>query len=256
MIDFAFALPQLNILIFILSVLFFAGLIQGVFGLGFAMIATPTLSLLLDYRVAVVLAAVPLWFLASRFIFEERALVRSSKVSRKLVPGILVGSTLGVVLYGLLPSDAYYALLGALLLLSALVPYFLRHMAWINSETGIRGGHPFGFLAGVTESLMNVGAPFVLLFSGISNLNRPQQLLALNLCFAIGKTVQLGLITLFIPVAVPTVQIIFGVIFSSIGFRLGQRFSGTWSEALFRRTLFIFLLFMASAMLAKSVGLF
>lgn len=132
------------------------------------------------------------------------------------------------MLYANLPVSANYALLGTLLLTSAFVPLVLRHLGTISQEPRIRGGLPFGLLAGVTESLMNVGAPFILLFSGISNLQRHQQLLALNLCFAIGKTVQILLIALFIPITVSWPHIGLAVLSSSLGFQVGDRFGGHW----------------------------
>lgn len=248
MIDLSTALPYTDQVVVSLTILFIAGLIQGIFGMGFAMIATPMLGLFLDYRVAVILAAVPLWFIATRYILQRRHYVRESQVTRSLLPGIMIGSLAGVVLYGLLPVGANYALLGVLLLVSAFVPLALRHLRWIGRDTSIRGSKPLGFLAGVTESLMNVGAPFILLFSGISNLKRRQQMLALNLCFAVGKSIQIVLITLFIPVSVSWVHVGLAVICSTIGFQFGDRFGGQWSEVQFRRGLFIFLLIMAVAM--------
>lgn len=255
MIELSAALPDAHQVLLSVAILFFAGLIQGVFGLGFAMIATPILGLFLDYRVAVILAAIPLWFLATRYIIQRRQTVRSSPVTRSLGPAIIVGSIVGVVLYANLPVGANYALLGALLLISAFVPLALRHLGTLGKEPRIRGGLPFGLLAGVTESLMNVGAPFILLFSGISNLQRRQQLLALNLCFAIGKTVQILLIALFIPVTVSWAHIGLAVLSSSLGFSVGDRFGGQWSEEKFRRGLFVFLLIMAAAMAVRAASI-
>lgn len=254
MIELSNVLPDADLVILTLAVLFFAGLIQGVFGLGFAMIATPILGLFLNYQVAIILAAIPLWFLATRYIIKQRQAVRSSPITRSLGPAIIVGSIVGVVLYANLSVSANYALLGVLLLVSAFVPLAVRYLGPFNQKSRIRSGLPFGLLAGTTESLMNVGAPFILLFSGISNLKRRQQLLALNLCFAIGKTVQILLIALFIPVTVSWPHIGLAILSSSLGFQVGDRFGGQWSEEQFRRGLFSFLLIMAAAMGMRAVS--
>ena len=55
-----------------LAILAGAAFAQGVFGLGFAMIATPLLALFLDYRAAVLLAAVPLLVLAGNWLVVNR----------------------------------------------------------------------------------------------------------------------------------------------------------------------------------------
>jgi uncharacterized membrane protein YfcA len=248
MIDLSVSMLDIDLVLISLCILFVAGLIQGLFGLGFAMVSTPMLGLFLDYRVAVMLAAVPLWFIACRYIFTMRKVIKSSIVVKSLVPPIMVGSVFGVIFYAILPVNANYALLGLLLLLSAFLPLILRYFNLIGDEPYLRGARPLGFFAGVTEALMNVGAPFILLFSGISNLRRRQQMLALNLCFAVGKTIQITLISLLIPVGISWIHILLAVVSSSFGFVAGDWFSGEWSEKVFRKVLFVFLIIMSLAM--------
>ena len=72
-----------------------AAFAQGVFGLGFAMIATPLLALILDYQAAVFLAAVPLLVLASFWLVTNRRLVRQGDIPWTLLPGIALGAALG-----------------------------------------------------------------------------------------------------------------------------------------------------------------
>ena len=86
-----------------LFVLALAAFVQGVFGLGFAMIATPLLALFLDYQTAVMVAAVPLLVLALYWLAVNRPYLHTSGIPWTVLPGIVTGAALGVALQVSLP---------------------------------------------------------------------------------------------------------------------------------------------------------
>jgi hypothetical protein len=101
-----------------LAALALAAFAQGVFGLGFAMIATPLLALILNYQAAIFMAAVPLLVLASYWLLINRRMVIRSGVPWTLLPGIAGGAAVGVAAQIALPQRASLLLLAALLVLS------------------------------------------------------------------------------------------------------------------------------------------
>ena len=188
--------------LYCLIVLLAAGFAHGVFGLGFAMIATPLLALALDYRSAIFLAAVPLLFISVYFLAIRRRLVFDEPLAKLMTPGIIVGSLVGVLLQGFMPQTMALILLAVLLACSAALPSILQRWRAQHSANANASPHAFGVLAGVTESSLNVGAPFIVLYGGLAGLNRARQLLALNLCFAVGKSIQVFLLTVATTISV------------------------------------------------------
>ena len=96
-----------------LLVLALAAFVQGVFGLGFAMIATPLLALFLDYQAAVLVAAIPLFVLAVYWLAVNRLYLFRSGIPWTLLPGIMTGAALGVALQISLPQRVSLLLLAA-----------------------------------------------------------------------------------------------------------------------------------------------
>lgn len=150
-------------LVYCFAVLALAGFVQGVFGMGFAMIATPLLAMVVDYSSAIYLAAVPLWVIASVFLLLERKRAFAEPLCLRLVPGIIAGSVIGVMLQTALPQRLSLALLGFLLIFGALVPTLLQWLKMAPRTMRARSVATFGASAGITEAALNVGAPFMVL---------------------------------------------------------------------------------------------
>lgn len=234
-----------------LAILAVAAFAQGMFGLGFAMIATPLLALFLNYRAAVILAAVPLVVLAAYWLAANRQVLRHSGVPWPLLPGIVVGAATGVWLQVSLPERLSLVLLAALLAFSVALPWCLQHLRADVSVVSRRAAPLFGALAGVTEAALNVGAPFMVLFGGLGRLTRHQQLVALNVCFFVGKTIQVSLLsTASWPLT--AMPLLLGVAVCLLFYRAGDRLAGRYPAAAFRRLLSVFLSLMAVALVMRS----
>jgi uncharacterized membrane protein YfcA len=216
-----------------LLVLALAAFVQGVFGLGFAMIATPLLALFLDYQTAVMVAAVPLLVLALYWLAVNRPYLH-------------------VALQVSLPQQVSLLLLAALILFSVVLPLIQSRWVSASPAVSVRRAPWFGLLAGVTEAALNVGAPFMVLFAGLARLSRLQMLIALNICFALGKSIQIGLLIIVAPVAVSLELLAAGVLMSLLAFRIGDRIAGRLSEAGFQAWLRIFLLAIATLLVIRS----
>ena len=235
-----------------LLVLATAAFAQGVFGLGFAMIATPLLALFLDYRTAVMVAAVPLLVLALYWLTVSRHDLHRSGIPWTMLPGIVTGAALGVALQVSLPERVSLLLLAALIVLSVALPLIQRRWVSRSAVVSVRSAPWFGLLAGVTEAALNVGAPFMVLFAGLARLSRLQLLIALNICFAFGKSIQITLLTIVAPVPLSLPLLLAGVLVSLLAFRVGDRLAGRLSETGFHAWLRIFLLAMAALLVIRS----
>lgn len=235
-----------------LLVLGLAAFAQGVFGLGFAMIATPLLALFLDYQTAIFTTAVPLFALAGYWLLSNRKTLRLSGIPWALLPGIGAGAVIGVALQVSLPQRVSLLLLATLIVFSILLPFALS--LWIpkNRTFTPRSAPLLGVLAGVTESALNVGAPFIVLYAGLARLTRLQLLICLNLCFALGKAIQLSLLMMVAPVPVSWHILLASVLICLLAFRLGDGLAGKFKEEGFQALLRIFLLAMAAMLVVRS----
>lgn len=236
-----------------LLILGLAGFTHGVFGIGFAMIATPLLALYLDYTTSLLLAAIPLLGMSGWWLAYHRSAWRSEHIPLPLLVGIGTGSVLGVAVQLALPAQASMLLLAALLAMSVALPRVLRLWNTVNPDRVRRHGAAFATLAGLTESSLNVGAPFMVLFGALAQLNRVQQLLVLNVCFFLGKSIQIALMVASgaTSQASPAVLSAAAVV-SLLLFMAGNGLSGRFPEAAFRRALNGFLTLMVVALLARA----
>ena len=235
-----------------LAALALAAFAQGVFGLGFAMIATPLLALILNYQAAIFMAAVPLLVLASYWLLINRRMVIRSGVPWTLLPGIAGGAAVGVAAQIALPQRASLLLLAALLVLSVAIPWILGRWHQVASDRMRRAAPLFGALAGITEAALNVGAPFVVLFAALSRLSRVQQMVALNLCFCVGKAIQVALLLAVAPAPVSGISLPLGVVVCLVFFRLGDHLAGRFPEDSFRQGLRFFLCVMAALLVVRA----
>ena len=235
-----------------LLVLALAAFVQGVFGLGFAMIATPLLALFLDYQTAVMVAAVPLFVLAVYWLTVNRLYLFRSGIPWTLLPGIVTGAALGVALQVSLPQRVTLLLLAALILFSVMLPLIQRRWISESAMVCVSSAPWFGLFAGVTEAALNVGAPFMVLFAGLARLSRLQLLIALNVCFALGKSIQIALLMIVAPPPLSLPLLIAGVIVSLLAFRAGDRLAGRQSENGFHAWLRVFLVAMATLLVIRS----
>ncbi|NBS97211.1 MAG: sulfite exporter TauE/SafE family protein [Betaproteobacteria bacterium] len=234
-----------------LAILAVAAFAQGVFGMGFAMIATPMLALFLDYRAAVFFVALPLLVLSGSWLFVNRHNLHHPRFPWSLLAGIVVGASTGVWLQVALTERVSLLLLATLLGFSVALPWGLEHLRTDVSVASRRAAPLLGALAGITESALNVGAPFMVLFGGLGRLTRQEQLVALNLCFFFGKAIQVSLMTSAIWLVAP-LPLVVGLSVSLLLYRAGDRLAGRYPAAAFRRLLAGFLSLMAVSLLVRA----
>lgn len=229
-----------------------AAFVHGVFGIGFAMIATPLLALLLDHRSAVFLAAVPLLAMATCWLIAHRRSLCDTSIPKGLLGGICVGALCGVALQATLSPRASLLLLAALITTSLVVPIILARWRPGNEPLAWQAAPALGTLAGVTESALNVGAPFMVLYGGLAKLERLQQLLALNLCFCIGKAIQVGLTASSAPPLATGPALAWGTAACVLAYAAGDRWAGKFPERTFLFLLRGFLVLMVLALVARA----
>jgi uncharacterized membrane protein YfcA len=238
-----------------LAVLALAGFVHGVFGIGFAMIATPMLALMLDYRSAVYVSAVPLLVIALWWLLRNRRHWTGAGLAARLPVALALGALAGVAVQTSLSQRESLLLLAVLLVASVFIPWIVRRLEGIDSGAAHRAAPAFGAMAGVTESALNVGAPFIVLYGQLARLDRVGQLLALNLCFGLGKAIQVGMMSLDMPAGATPGGIALGTAASLLAYVAGDAWAGRFSEETFRAGMRWFLLCMSAVLVARAASM-
>lgn len=153
----------------------FAGLMSGMIGIGGGVIVVPLLALVfnkLDYNSAVIMHLAAGTSLACMVITSARALYEHNKrhvdfwdIYKQLVPGLIIGTVLGVFLAHFLYSKVLSILFGIFLLLNAMKMFLQPHKTghtlphrWGMSGMGFAIGTPSGLL-GISGSTFSI--PFL-----------------------------------------------------------------------------------------------
>ncbi len=174
------------------AVFLFAGLVHGILGLGFPMLATPLLAIAFDIRIAILMTLLPT--VTVNVISILRGGRWSESIGRHwpLVIMIPAGTVAGSWL--LISVDpAPFRLLLAAIILSYLFKDRLTalNLDWIKSHR-VMAYLIFGVAAGFTAGTVNVMVPLLIIVALQVGMTPLVMVQVFNLCFLAGKTVQMG----------------------------------------------------------------
>jgi uncharacterized membrane protein YfcA len=241
------------VIAWIVVVTMLAGYIQGLLGVGYPMLATPLLSLVVDLRTAVIVTVPTILFLSAYLIFRGGNLRESVARFWYMPPCMVVGAMIGARIF--LAVDPSWLLLS---LGIALLMYV--SLDWLG-RAEFRGARRFlhpgavvcATLAGVSESAINVGGPFLLIWCLVMGLAPVTLIQVLNLCFLTGKTTQVAALTAGGVPVLAWVSAAPLAIAALLPFRLGIRMRERADIVAYRRWLRAFLSLMAFLMVARFV---
>lgn len=177
---------------FVAAVLLLAGFVHGALGLGFPLIATPLVALVLDIKTAIVLVA-PVTLVMTVLSVAKGGGWREAVLRFWFLPlSMAIGSYTGTrLLIGADPTP--------FLLVLAILIFIYLGLDWVKPGTSrfvtrhrLEIGIGVGFLAGIFEATANVAVPPLIIFLMLLGLPPMAMVQTLNLCFSVGKTVQVG----------------------------------------------------------------
>lgn len=172
------------------AVMALAGLVHGMLGLGFPLIATPLLALVTDVKTAIALTLAPTLTVLVFSVARGRDW-RGSLGKHWFLPlYMIVGSFLGARLL-IVANSAPFTLALALLILAYLNLERLGKTSWSwVKERPQLAAAAFGLVAGLSESTTNVSGPPLLIYFLTLGTEPRIMVRALNLCFLSGKSTQ------------------------------------------------------------------
>lgn len=184
-----FTLPALALFA---GILVFAGLVHGTLGMGFPVVATPLLSLVVDVRTAILLTLLPTVAVNVGSILRGGAFGASIGRFWPLSLYALAGSALGANALVLFDPAPFKLLLAALVLLYLAISGargFGMHWVAVYPRLAMAG---FGLAAGLAAGTTNVMVPVLIIWALELGLARTAMVQVFNLCFLAGKLAQIA----------------------------------------------------------------
>jgi len=229
-----------------------AGLVHGVFGIGFPMVATPLLALFTDVRTAVLITLLPT--MAVNIATLARTGGLRSAVGRhwRLLPFVLLGAVGGSLLLLVLDPRPFLLLLaGAILLYLNQERLTGFDLGWVRRRTGL-AYMLFGLTAGLMAGTVNVMMPILVILALELRIPTRAMVQLFNLNFLCGKLVQ-TLLFLHLEAAEPAqlahtlllVPAVLAALF--LGVVIGRRISGQGYRRVLRGLLWV----MAGVLVAR-----
>lgn len=171
-----------------------AALFHGVIGFGFPMLATPLLALATDLQTAIILTLIPNLLVNLVSIASEGQFRQALRQHLALALLAMAGSALGTMILISVDTPLFEVLLAVAILAYLAADRIRIDFDWIRHHPrGAKVG--LGLSAGVLGGLTNVMAPILIIYSLESRHTKQQTIQASNLCFLLGKSIQLILFT-------------------------------------------------------------
>ena len=245
-------LEQLDLtgLIALAAVMAFSGLVHGTLGLGFPLVSTPLIALMVDVRTAILLTLLPTVAVNVASIIGGKGYGDSLKRFWPLAVSALLSAMLGAWLLAWVDPHPFKLILALLILLFLWATYTQRvptaFMACFPVTAMLVFGVASGFAAGTTNVMVAV---LIIYFLAI-DLPRPTMVPIMNTCFGAGKIAQLivlsvaGLVSWSLVIhTLPLAVIAVGAL--TVGQRLSQRIP----VATYKRVLHALLAVMAALLI-------
>jgi uncharacterized membrane protein YfcA len=170
----------------------FAGMVHGTLGMGFPVVSTPLLSLLVDVRTAILLTLLPTVAVNLGSILRGGSLDESVGRYWPLALYALGGGVVGSrVLVTADPAPFKLPLAGLVLLYLFVSGARGTRLAWVSRHPRTASAG-FGIAAGLAAGTTNVMVPILIIWALELGLARKAMVQVFNLCFLAGKVSQIA----------------------------------------------------------------
>lgn len=234
------------------AIFLFAAFIHGSVGFGFPMVATPLLSIFTDVQTAIALTLLPTLMINTVSIASEGQLTQAVRRYLPLAVTAMLGSAVGTQILLLFDSALFKLLLAAAIVLYLLADRANLHLPWVKRQPRL-SLYLFGMLAGVLGGLTNVMAPVLVIYTLELGYTKGETVQALNLCFLLGKCVQL---LLFIGNARYELAVLelssLGLLLSAAALALGVRLKRLIPQATYKLLLKVLLIVLAGVLFVQA----
>ena len=244
---------ELEFLILISTILFFAALIHGSTGFGFPMISTPLLAFSVDIQTAIIYTLIPTLLVNIVSISTEGNFLHAFKRFWPLATYAGLGSIIGTLFLIGFNSD-FFKLLLAFAILSYLIMDMIKiNLIWIRKIPRLSQAI-FGVSAGLLGGLTNAMGPVLMIYTLESKFTKKEIIQASNICFLVGKIFQIILFSFaslftFKEIGISSI----GLVSVGLALFIGVKIKGLINPILYKKIVKIILLVISITLIIKYI---
>jgi uncharacterized membrane protein YfcA len=235
------------------AALLLAAFVKGATGLGFPLIATPTVALLLDIRTAVTVLILPNLFMDSAQIVRGGFPFEVFRRFAGLIAPTIIGVFLGTMVLVKLPIWILNFCLGIMVLVFV-TSSFLKFELNISTRAEKILGPLFGFLSGFLNGMTNAAGPTLAIYLYSLKLDKRMFVKSIATIFATTKISQLVAVSTWNLFNWHTISLSGQVLlFSLAGFYAGIKVQDRVNQHMFNRGLMVLLFAIGLILIARSL---
>ncbi|MBM4260586.1 MAG: sulfite exporter TauE/SafE family protein [Deltaproteobacteria bacterium] len=233
--------------------LLFAAFVKGATGLGFPLIATPTVALLLDIRIAVTILILPNLLMDVTQAFRDGFPHAVFKRFRSMVGLTVVGVFLGTMVLVMLPLWALNLCLGIMVLV--FVASNLTKFDFTITPAAEKILSPFfGFVSGFLNGMTNAAGPTLAIYFYSLKLEKRDFVKSIATIFVITKATQLIAVSTWNLFNWETITLSMQVLlFTLLGFFAGLKTQDRVNQKTFNRGLLVLLTIIGVILIARAM---
>ncbi|MDC0933076.1 sulfite exporter TauE/SafE family protein [Arcobacteraceae bacterium] len=234
---------EINFILVLAIIVFFASIVHGSIGFGFGMIATPLIAIYSDLQTAIIFLLLPTMIVNIISISSEGKFFEALKKFWFIIFLMVIGSSLGTLLL-LYSNSEIFKLLLAFIILVYLVQSFIKIEASFVSKYAKTSTYGLGLIGGVFSGLTNVVAPLMIMYTLELKYSRKDTVQLSNLCFLFTKIGQIIVFVYFATFTVDTLELslisIIVVLFGMfLGIKIKKRIDAKFYTKILQVLLFI-----------------
>ena len=233
--------------------LLFAAFVKGAIGLGFPLIATPTIALLLDIRVAVTILILPNLLMDVTQVFRDGFPYAIARRFKSMVGLTIIGVFLGTLVLVILPLWVLNLCLGIMVIV--FVVSNLLQLDFTISPAAEKYLSPtFGFVGGFLNGMTNAAGPALAIYFYSLKLEKRDFVKSVATIFLITKVTQLIAVSTWNLFNWHTITLsIQVVLFTLLGFYAGLKIQDRVNQKTFSRGLLVLLTLVGIILIARAL---
>ena len=244
---------ELEFLILISTILFFAALIHGSTGFGFPMISTPLLAFSVDIQTAIIYTLIPTLLVNIVSISTEGNFLHAFKRFWPLATYAGLGSIIGTLFLIGFNSDFFKLLLAFAILSYLIIDMIKIELIWIRKIPRLSQAI-FGVSAGLLGGLTNAMGPVLMIYTLESKFTKKEIIQASNICFLVGKIFQIMLFSFaslftFKEIGISSI----GLVSVGLALFIGVKIKGLINPILYKKIVKIILLVISITLIIKYI---
>jgi uncharacterized membrane protein YfcA len=235
------------------AALLLAAFVKGASGMGFPLIATPMVALLLDIRIAITILIIPNLVMDVTQVFRRgfplAVLRRFGWFCVLTVAGVFLGTKVLVTL----PLWALNLCLGAMVLVFVV-------SSWLHFEFAVSPrlekilNFPMGFIGGFLNGMTNAAGPALAIYLYNLKLKKADFIKSISTMFIVTKLSQLAAVSTWNLFNISTLVLSLGVtLFVLLGFRAGLKAQDRINQHNFNRGLLLLLFVIGLTLITRAL---